>query len=644
MILPYLEPALTRLNIVLSSLTVLIAFSLAAYLFVYNFRSAVARSFVLLLALVALVFTGDVFLSTTRMPADSPATLFWLRFQWLGIAFVAPAFLHFGDLLLASTGDRSRRRRLAIGLAYLLATLVLVDALVGDGMVGPPNGRPGALHLMAGPHFMGFALSYLGLNAWGVASLWRARGRTLTSRSHRRMSYLLVSIVVPVATFPWLMLGGGGLTEHALLFGLSVSLANLATAAMMLVVAYSVAYQGALIPDRAVKRELIKYLIQAPVLGGFVLATIQLIPKRLETSLGLPRDLLFMLMTVFGIVSYQLVVRALKPLIDQLIYGDVGRDAIWLRRLDERLVTGEDLSQLLENILAAMCDRLRVTTGCVVIFEGGRPRSDIFTGDGERTAALLAALEAEQLQAITGDTTFAVLEGFWVHPLRPPDGGGALGLLAIEDPGRALDPVDEADFRALIGSAEKALQDRIIQQRVLDALRALEPELVGIQRLRGALERPNSGESLGSIGERLTDDPEFASWVKDALSHYWGGPKLTESPLLGLEVVRDALSRYDHNSAKAMREVLDHALERLRPEGERSMTGSQWLVYNILELKFVRGLKVRDIAQRLALSESDLYRKQRVAIDALADQLAAMEPERSDSESLEPEAAREPGA
>ena len=74
------------------------------------------------------------------------------------------------------------------------------------------------------------------------------------------------------------------------------------------------------------------------------------------------------------------------------------------------------------------------------------------------------------------------------------------------------------------------------------------------------------------------------------------------------------------------------------------MTGSQWLVYNILELKFVRGLKVRDIAQRLALSESDLYRKQRVAIDALADQLAAMEPERSDSESLEPEAAREPGA
>ena len=48
-------------------------------------------------------------------------------------------------------------------------------------------------------------------------------------------------------------------------------------------------------------------------------------------------------------------------------------------------------------------------------------------------------------------------------------------------------------------------------------------------------------------------------------------------------------------------------------------------MYNILEMRFVRGLKVRDIAQRLAMSESDLYRKQRVAIEALSEQLARME-------------------
>lgn len=74
-----------------------------------------------------------------------------------------------------------------------------------------------------------------------------------------------------------------------------------------------------------------------------------------------------------------------------------------------------------------------------------------------------------------------------------------------------------------------------------------------------------------------------------------------------------------------MRAVLDQALERLKPDGDRSLTASQWMLYNILELKFVRGLKVRDIAGRLAMSESDLYRKQRVAIEALAEQLVALD-------------------
>ena len=55
------------------------------------------------------------------------------------------------------------------------------------------------------------------------------------------------------------------------------------------------------------------------------------------------------------------------------------------------------------------------------------------------------------------------------------------------------------------------------------------------------------------------------------------------------------------------------------------MTATEWLLYNILELKFVRGLRVRDVARRLAMSESDLYRKQRVAIAEVAKALADLE-------------------
>ena len=113
--------------------------------------------------------------------------------------------------------------------------------------------------------------------------------------------------------------------------------------------------------------------------------------------------------------------------------------------------------------------------------------------------------------------------------------------------------------------------------------------------------------------------------VRDALSHYWGGPKLTTSPLLKLQVVQESLADHDDNPVRALRSVLAQAIEKQRPHGERRMTTAEWLIYNILELKFVQGMRVRDIAQRLAMSEADLYRKQRLAIEEVARTLREME-------------------
>jgi hypothetical protein len=42
-------------------------------------------------------------------------------------------------------------------------------------------------------------------------------------------------------------------------------------------------------------------------------------------------------------------------------------------------------------------------------------------------------------------------------------------------------------------------------------------------------------------------------------------------------------------------------------------------------MKFLEDRKVREIAMRLAMSEADLYRKQRVAIDAVARVINEME-------------------
>jgi len=60
------------------------------------------------------------------------------------------------------------------------------------------------------------------------------------------------------------------------------------------------------------------------------------------------------------------------------------------------------------------------------------------------------------------------------------------------------------------------------------------------------------------------------------------------------------------------------------PEGERRFT-AEWILYNILEMKFLEGRKVREIAMRLAMSEADLYRKQRVALEAVTKAILDME-------------------
>jgi len=103
---------------------------------------------------------------------------------------------------------------------------------------------------------------------------------------------------------------------------------------------------------------------------------------------------------------------------------------------------------------------------------------------------------------------------------------------------------------------------------------------------------------------------------------------------LTLEVPPEKLA----DAVKGLRVVLADAIEHLRPDGERKLTAPEWLLYNILEMKFLRGHKVREVAMRLAVSESDLYRKQRIAIENLAEIIALMEEEVYNGQSALPNA------
>jgi hypothetical protein len=91
------------------------------------------------------------------------------------------------------------------------------------------------------------------------------------------------------------------------------------------------------------------------------------------------------------------------------------------------------------------------------------------------------------------------------------------------------------------------------------------------------------------------------------------------------QLVRGALMEHDGVPARALRAVLEAGIERLKPEGQRSMTANEWVLYNILELRVIQGRRIREVADRLAMSESDFYRKQRAAVEQLSKVLAMME-------------------
>ncbi len=616
-------------NLILSSAIVIIAFSLLVYILTHNLRSAVARSFCALIAFVTIVYMGDVALPRIE---TLEAAIPWLRFQWLGIAFVPAAYLHFSDALLMTTNLTSSWRRRAVLASYLISALLFGLAVFTDLLVHDGRHLPQISHLAAGPLFWVFALYFLLTVGWGALNIRRARQRCLTSTSRRRMTYLAVAFAAPgLGVFPYLVAASmSPYSAPGLVLVLSL-VGNVGVSLMIVVMAYSVAYFGVLTPDRVIKHSLIHYLLRGPFVATCVIIVMLTVPK-VERILGLPRDTVLIFAIVGLIVLLQIAINLAKPFIDRLIYRQDREEITWIQELDKRLLTTTDLKQFLENVLTAICELLRVNRGFVAVMAGGEPRLEAFCGPLSSprpdlsSADLLALAQSSSNNGELDSGDFVVRDGYWLLPLRTESRESTLGILGVDARSSEMNLTeDELEVvRLLVAQAELALEDRHLQQGVFVALRQIIPQIERIQRWRGTV-RYRGSPGLETIEEGPLYGPDFQQWVRDALSHYWGGPKLTSSPLLNLRIVRRALEEHDGNPVKALRSVLGRAIEALKPDGKRQMTTAGWILYNILELKFIQGLRVRDIAMRLAISESDLYRKQRVAIEEVAKTIADME-------------------
>jgi hypothetical protein len=296
-----------------------------------------------------------------------------------------------------------------------------------------------------------------------------------------------------------------------------------------------------------------------------------------------------------------------------------------VQTLDERLLTTGDLRQFLESVLAAVCDRLQVTGAFVVGLGAGGVELIVTVGKA-------GSLEADQPETLIDAVTqnghgrgifnwgsYCLLP-LYAERHTPVDLIGLLGVVRGAE--ASFDAEQNEALQLLARRAAMALEDRRGQEQVFSSLQALAPQMDQIQRWRAASRYDGTHVLTGP--EPPPEPGDLSRWVKDALTHYWGGPRLTSSPLMRLQVVQRALSEHEDNPANALRAILKEAIEQTRPEGERRFTG-EWILYNILEMKFMEGRKVREIAMRLAMSEADLYRKQRVAIEAVARAIQEME-------------------
>ncbi|NUM49169.1 MAG: hypothetical protein HUU38_31095 [Anaerolineales bacterium] len=594
------------------------AFSLLLYALTFNLRDRVARSFAFIMACVVVVFAGEALSGVTT---DLTMAGLWLRLQWVGLVFIPATYLHFSDALLETTGRPSRgRRRLVYRLTYLIALgflLILPTSwLVGDVVVG----TRGALRFERTPLTWVFVAFYgFGL-LWAWINFVRAYRRTVTATGTRRMRYLLTGAIAPaLGSFPYLMFGAGFAGVYPAVFWLATIFTNSVVFVFLVAMAYSVAFFGVSWPDRVVKRRLAKWLMRGPVTAFIVLGVTTFV-RRTEQFLGLPETVLVPIAMALTILLMEHWVSLAAPLWERWLFNPGDQDELrLLQTLEARVLTTGDLRQFLEGILAAVCDQFQVQTAFIA--ETGATGVDVLLTMGDPLPEDLSQNILELSTMDTGDHELFTWGDFLLIPLRPSEASPLLGLIGVQVAFETGNDLPDG-VRLLAQRAALALEDRRDQQQVFASLKNLSPQVEYLQRLRAASRYDRAGAL--ALTEDLPEAVDLPQSVKDALSHYWGGPKLSQSPLMRLRIVQRAVEDHEGNPSNALRAILKEAIERVRPEGERRFT-AEWILYNILELKFMQGRKVREVAMRLAMSEADLYRKQRVALEAVAQAIEEME-------------------
>jgi hypothetical protein len=622
-------------NETLAAAIVVVSASMLLYNLSRNLRNRVARTSGAVLACVTAAYLCDVFISLGPTLHTYEAVL---RLQWVGIAFIPAAIFHLSDALLATTGlpSRGRRRRIT-RILYLISSAFLISAAFTDILVQPVYHQVG-VSLRPGPLFWLYVLYFVLATSIAFYNVQRARRRCLTRSTQRRMGYLQIAMLTPpLGIFPYSLLFSIG-EQSSVAALLLVNVANLVVILMLLFLSYPLSFFGSRVPDRVVKTELLRFMLRGPATGLLALAVIIFLTPATRV-LGFAGDEFMPFAVVSVVLIWQWSVALGLPWLEKrLIYFNEDDDQLEkLQNLSDRLLTRSDLLQLIEAILEASCDYLRVNAAFIVSFSDHAPELIKSIGSVGLTPEILRE-EVENLSQLppsdpqSGHLLLQSWRSFWIIPLysrralTAEQRGTLIGFMGIEARSQTTDltPDDEHMLLTFVRRAARTLDDMLLQTEIYAALEGLLPQFK-TTRLQAAETEYRPGREPIKDSNGLPDREQVIDQVWAALRHYWGGAGLTSSRLQEMQVVRSALPDNENNPTRALRAVLQKAIDKQRPEGQRKMPSPEWTIYNILQLRFIERVKVRDSAYRLALSEPDLYRKQRVAVEAVADTLLEME-------------------
>ena len=517
------------------------AFALLLYSLTFNLKDKVAQAFAAIMVCLVIVFSTESFGATSSKPEMID---FWLRVQWVGIILLPATYLHFSDALLATTGLPSRwRRRWAVRLTYLFSLLLIVLIFTPWFLGALVLDQPPVPHLQPTLLTELFTLYYVVILILAWINFIRAYKRTVTKTSKRRMLYLTVSAVGPaIGSFPFLLYGSTFAGNQTFIFWILAILVNVALGGFIFIMAYSVAFFGVPWPDRVVKSRLVKWTLRGPVTASLALAFTTLV-KRGGEALGSPYSAFIPIVMVVTVLISEYAITLFYPYIEKWFIFEKGeRDLMLMRSLEDRIITRSDLKQFIEMILAAVTDQLQAKGAYLIaISEDGLSLVD------ETERGMLDDIQMDALEDMGNDlevkSGYTLLNDDVLFPLTNGSNGtgrsklGFLGVKGINDK-FPIEPEAMESLDRLTRRASLALRDREMLEQVFETLEKMNPQEELIQQLRAAGRFDRQGIL---IDEDSLKKKEMTIWVKDALTHYWGGPKLTESPLMKLEVVKEAL-------------------------------------------------------------------------------------------------------